>query len=279
MFRVHMESGAQLMSANNGTKLWQCFGWASLLCVSAVVVLLGQPSNAGAETQEMAPPSCHMPDDATAASLMERWAEAIKSEHPDHIARLFLPDASMEGIASPVTRTNYDTVREYYLYYFQFSPQVRFEEQRREFGCNYLVNSGNYTWQLKNNATGRVTAVPARYRFVFEYDGSQWQIGEHIEATTRPDAYETAFVVPAPQASKSPIVTSSEGPAVAGFLKRAQTAPKGRAIAATVRILREHQAPSFLGKPQLQTVPPRPPANSATVRERRWELDVFQPAN
>ena len=248
-----------------------------MLCVSAVVVLLGQPSNAGAETQEMAPPSCHMPDDATAASLMERWAEAIKSEHPDHIARLFLPDASMEGIASPVTRTNYENIREYYLYYFQFSPQVRFEEQQREFGCNYMINSGNYTWQLKNNATGRVTAVPARYRFVFEYDGSQWQIGEHIEETTRPDADEIAFVVPAPQDSKSPIVTSSEGAAVAGYLKRAQPAPQVRAPARPERILREQQAPSHLGNPKLQIVLPRPPAISATVRERRWELDVFQP--
>ena len=69
----------------------------------------------------MAPRSCQIADDATATSLMDQWAEAIKTEHPDRITRLFAPDASMEGFASPVTRTTYATIREYYLYYFQFA--------------------------------------------------------------------------------------------------------------------------------------------------------------
>ena len=248
--------------------------WLSVPALVAIAVLTGQPARAAAEAQDLAPRSCQIADDATATSLMDQWAEAIKTEHPDRITRLFAPDASMEGFASPVTRTTYATIREYYLYYFQFAPQVRFEEQQLELGCNYIISSGNYTWLLRNTASERLTDVPARYRFIFEHTGSQWQIGEHIEELTGPDAEDVAFSVPAPREQSPQIITTPQGPAVAGYLKRIQ--PAHRAPEPAVRNQRQQEPPSHLGNPKPLAARPRPQPIAATLREQRWQLDVFK---
>lgn len=270
-------------------------------------------SPAAAAGMDAANQTCAPADDATAAGLMEQWTLAIKSQHPDHVARLFAPDATLLGFASPSARANYAQIRAYYLYYFQFSPQVKLEDRQLQIGCNYMIQTGNYAWSLKSKKSVERDIQPARYRIVFEHSATGWQFAEHVEELTGPHAASDAYFVPEPQEPRVAIITSKTGAAVAGFLKRiAGAAPvsvqkplakplesKAPAVVATPRPtrilapaedksdekLQAPSTPSHLGLPRGEAersssspAPARiaPSVPAVTLRQQRWRTDAFQ---
>ena len=219
--------------------------------------------------------ACQTADDTTADTLRDQWVVAIQSQHPDHITRLYASDGAMQGFASPVARGSYASIREYYLYYFQFAPQVRLEEHLVETGCNFLIETGNYSWQVRS-ATGRgARSLAARYRFVYEFADGRWQIGEHIEELTVPEAEEVAFAVPDPQTTRSPIIASPEGPAVAGYLVRTDPAAPGEDLTTHHPLPRAVLAPMALRPTAIVKTAPRSAAPAATLRQQRWQDNVF----
>ena len=144
----------------------------------------------------------------------------LQTRHPDRVTRLFASDGALQGFASPVARKDYASMREYFLYFLQFEPQIKFEERHVDAGCNYLIDAGSYTWTLKPKDGSEAETVPARYRMVYEYDDGSWRIVEFIEEVTGVASDVSSFAVPDPQTPRAPVALAPKTPAVAGFLKR-----------------------------------------------------------
>ena len=229
---------------------------ASILLIAASVAPFAALS-ASAATPERA---CVVATDATATELSQRFVAALQTRHPDRVTRLYGNDGALQGFASPVSRGDYASIREYYLYFLQFDPQLKFEERQIELGCNFLVDSGNYTWSLKTADQFLPQTIPGRYRIVYEHNGTDWQIAEHLEELTLANADETAFNVPDPQPPRAPVTASGKGPAVAGFLKRsdddtsvAKSAVESKRVDPSVDVLPQAASPqvSKLDKSQM----------------------------
>jgi len=216
---------------------------ATLLCVAPA-------RHAMAEAQSTS--ACVVPTQETAKELMARWNAALKTQHPDRVTRLFATDGDLLGFASPVVRASYMTIRDYYLYFVQFEPQVQVTSSHVEAGCNYLIESGTYTWLLKSKSTGVTETRDARFRFIYELMGGQWKVSQYVDALAAETDADSSFAVPPPSAPRLAAGIRGVAPAVAGFLKRAEPA-----VRATT------------GSPALKSRPPK-----AGGREPEMELSI-----
>jgi hypothetical protein len=182
-----------------------------------------------AVTPELIVPACAASTEATASMLSDRFNAALQTRHPDRVSRLYAPDGALQGFASPVARSEYATLREYFLYFLQFEPIAKFEDRQVDLGCNFIIDSGNLTWTLKTGELAQPQKLPTRYRIVYEHNGSDWHIAEHIEELTIANADDAGFIVPDPQPPRAPVAITPivpTAPAVAGFLKRSTDEPK-----------------------------------------------------
>ena len=196
------------------------YGAIFTLAAGAGSLLSATLAPAHAVTPEVRGPVCEVATDATAVELSNRYNAALQTRHPDRVARLFSADAALLGFASPVARADYAAIREYFLYFLQYEPQIKFESRQVDVACNVVIDAGSYIWTLKAKDANQPEKLPARYRIIYEYNGSDWQISEHIEELTSDKASDTAFVVPEPQASRASAPTATTVPTVAGYLKR-----------------------------------------------------------
>jgi uncharacterized protein (TIGR02246 family) len=185
-----------------------------------------------ASAESVSSEACVTPPESTAQELMGQWNAALKTRHPDRVTQLFAKDGALMGFASPVPRTAYATIREYYLYFLQFEPQIQVKSSEVERGCNYLIDSGTYTWLLKSRVSGAAETRDARYRMIYERLGGQWRLSEYAETLASGAATDVAFAVPPPSPPRVTAAAKSAAPAVAGFLKRAEPAPKPKAAPA-----------------------------------------------
>jgi hypothetical protein len=205
----------------------RCFTAAIIV---ACVMSFGVPKSAYAG-------DCMVPEAATAAALFEDLNAALKTQHPDRIARLFATDGALRGFASPIARNGYMPIRDYFLYFLQFEPKARVTTRSVEMGCNFLIDQGEYVWTLKSRATGAVETREARYHFIYEMVGGRWRISQYVDELAA-GAQIAAFAVPPPLVPRVPIVVAPGGTAVAGFVSRAVAA-----VAPPSQILRAKALP------------------------------------
>ncbi len=162
---------------------------------------------------------CTVPEAATAATLFDDWSAALKTQHPDRITRLFTTDGAFRGFASPIARSGYMPIRDYFLYFLQFEPKARVTTRLVDTGCNFLVDQGSYTWTLKSRTTGAIETREARYHFIYEMSGGKWRISQYVDELAT-GALVAVFAVPPPLVPRSPITVAAGGSAVAGFVHR-----------------------------------------------------------
>lgn len=199
-------------------------GERCLLTALASVAMQACLASASFGATPEATPTCEEMTDAAAKELTERVEAALKSQHPDHVTRLFTSDAILKGFGSPVIRADYASIRNYFLYFLQFAPALTFDSRKIETGCNFAIDSGTYVWTLKprDAATSSQYPLPARYRMTMEKIGDIWLISELIEEPKDADAAQTAaqFALPPPQATQTAEPIAATVPAVAGYIKR-----------------------------------------------------------
>lgn len=235
------------------------------LCLASALLTNLFPIAASAVTVEL---SCVAVTDETATTLAERFSAALQTRHPDRTTRLYASDGALQGFASPVARADYASIREYYLYFLQFEPQLTVVDRTVEHGCNYLVDTGNHIWSLKPVDQAEIQKVPGRYRIVYEHNGNEWQIAEHLEELTLANPVDGSFAVPDPQPTRTTVATSASAPAVAGFLKRSTDSasdPKSAAVpkrpdaltnpAVEIPVTSKATGPSRLGLKQSSATP------------------------
>jgi uncharacterized protein (TIGR02246 family) len=116
---------------------------------------------------------------ADVAAATMTWAEILKHNAPDTVARLYADDAVLWGTLSPRIRSDPVAVRDYFVTAFDVLPKlhVTFGEQLIRVYGNTAVNTGDYTFSYVED--GETKALRDRYSFTFVKQGNDWMIVDH----------------------------------------------------------------------------------------------------
>lgn len=85
---------------------------------------------------------------------------------------------------SDAERTTPEKIREYLVQFLKGEPVARIDSSTITIACDIAIRSGNWT-VVTRNAVGERVDVPARYTFVYKWDGKDWRI-HHLHSSVRP---------------------------------------------------------------------------------------------
>ena len=109
------------------------------------------------------------------SSLFDEWNKALQTGDPKKVSALYDSNSILLPTISNKVRHNHKEKEDYFTDFLRLNPQGKIDESNvRLFGDELAINSGIYTFTFND---GRV--VPARFTFVYRWDGERWLIVEH----------------------------------------------------------------------------------------------------
>ena len=144
------------------------------------LALLGTASAVSAR----APSSCPAVTEAGVAAQFDRFNAAWATGNPDTVAELFAPNATLLATVSNAERTTPAAIRDYFVTFLKGKPVGRIDTSTIIIDCDTASRTGNWTVNMDNANKQRVD-VPARYSFIYKWDGKDWKI-QHLHSSVRP---------------------------------------------------------------------------------------------
>jgi len=108
-------------------------------------------------------------------ALFNTWNNALATLDPDTVAKCYAAKPCLLPTVSDVPRTDYDSIKSYFVDFLQKKPQGEILESYVTIGHNWAMDDGIYEFTL--GATG--DKVKARYSFVYTFEGGEWKIAHH----------------------------------------------------------------------------------------------------
>lgn len=131
---------------------------------------------AAVESPTVAP--CSNLTDSGVAEMFGKWNLALASLSSSRVAALYWPDAVLLPTVSNIPRTNSASIQDYFDHFLRNFPRGTILSRTVYHGCNMALDMGLYNFALMD-AAGKVSAVTARYSFVYTYRGGTWKIQHH----------------------------------------------------------------------------------------------------
>jgi uncharacterized protein (TIGR02246 family) len=128
---------------------------------------------------------CVVPTAADLDAQFARFNAAWATKSPDTVTALFDNDAVLLATVAARPRTTPADIRDYFVSFLKNSPVGRIETSTIKAGCNWAFRAGTWTVTLTNPDTGAKTDVKARYTFLYQLDGTNWEI-EHLHSSVLP---------------------------------------------------------------------------------------------
>jgi len=114
--------------------------------------------------------------DAEVRGLFNLWNNALATLDPDQVAARYSKTPCLLPTVSDVPRTDYDSIKAYFVDFLKKEPQGTILESYVTSGPDWCMDDGIY--EFKFGATGDM--VKARYSFVYtKDDDSTWKIAHH----------------------------------------------------------------------------------------------------
>lgn len=107
--------------------------------------------------------------------LFQLWNSALATEDPDMVAKRYSSTPCLLPTVSDVPRTDYDSIKAYFVDFLQKKPQGEILESYVTSGPDWCMDDGIYEFTM--GATG--DKVKARYSFVYTKEGDEWKICHH----------------------------------------------------------------------------------------------------
>ena len=107
--------------------------------------------------------------------LFSTWNNALATLNPDNVAKCYSQQPCLLPTVSDVPRTDYDSIKAYFVDFLQKKPQGEILESYVTVGNNWAMDDGIYEFTL--GASG--DKVKARYSFVYTHEGGEWKIAHH----------------------------------------------------------------------------------------------------
>ena len=117
---------------------------------------------------------CATTDEATVASLFDRWNNSLKTHDSEKVAANYADDAVLLPTISNKPRTNHEEIKDYFNNFLKMDPNGVINKRIIKIGCNLAQDVGTYTFSFKDGQK-----VSARYTFVYEYKDGNWLIAHH----------------------------------------------------------------------------------------------------
>ena len=105
------------------------------------------------------------------------WNDALATLDPDQVASRYSTKTApcLLPTVSDVPRTDYDSIKNYFVDFCKKEPQGKILESYVTVGHNWAMDDGIYEFTM--GATG--DKVKARYSFVYTYEDGEWKIAHH----------------------------------------------------------------------------------------------------
>jgi len=113
--------------------------------------------------------------DAEVRSLFSLWNNALATLDPDEVAKRYSKAPCLLPTVSDVPRTDYDSIKAYFVDFLKKKPQGVILESYVTSGPDWCMDDGIYEFTM--GATG--DKVKARYSFVYAKEGDEWKIAHH----------------------------------------------------------------------------------------------------
>lgn len=149
-----------------------------MIAVAAVAMV---PGSVSAQAREV---SCPAATVAGVEAQFDRFNAAWATGNPDNVVALFSPDATLLATVSNAERKTPERIRAYFVDFLKGKPVGRIETGTVVLDCNTAKRSGNWTVNM-TNAVGERVDIPARYSFLYKWDGKDWKI-QHLHSSVRP---------------------------------------------------------------------------------------------
>jgi uncharacterized protein (TIGR02246 family) len=107
--------------------------------------------------------------------LFSLWNDALATEDPDTVAVRYSSKPCLLPTVSDVPRTDYDSIKDYFVNFLQKKPQGVILESYVTAGDDWCMDDGIYEFTM--GSTG--DKVKARYSFVYTKEGDEWKIAHH----------------------------------------------------------------------------------------------------
>lgn len=145
-------------------------------------VAMAAPVQAEAKSKRVA---CAAATPAQVDALFKQFNDGFQTQNPDVMVPLFSKDAVLLPTVSGKMRTDAAGIRDYFVGFLPNKPFGTITESETTVGCNTATRVGNWTVKLTDPKTGTVTDVPARFSFIYVYEGGKWKIA-HLHSSVRP---------------------------------------------------------------------------------------------
>ena len=117
---------------------------------------------------------CASTDEATVASLFDRWNNSLKTHDSNKVVANYTNDAVTLPTVSNKPRTNHLEIKDYFNSFLKKEPSGVIDRRIIKIGCNIAQDVGTYTFTFKDGKK-----VSARYTYVYEYKNGNWLIAHH----------------------------------------------------------------------------------------------------
>eukprot|EP00532_Pseudo-nitzschia_australis_P014240 CAMPEP_0168284040 /NCGR_PEP_ID=MMETSP0141_2-20121125/23277_1 /TAXON_ID=44445 /ORGANISM="Pseudo-nitzschia australis, Strain 10249 10 AB" /LENGTH=490 /DNA_ID=CAMNT_0008227983 /DNA_START=380 /DNA_END=1852 /DNA_ORIENTATION=+ len=109
--------------------------------------------------------------------LFHLWNDALATLDPDQVASRYSTktDPCLLPTVSDVPRTDYESIKSYFVDFCKKEPQGKILESYVTVGHNWAMDDGVYEFTM--GATG--DKVKARYSFVYALEDGEWKIAHH----------------------------------------------------------------------------------------------------
>jgi len=108
-------------------------------------------------------------------NLFQLWNSALATKDPDAVAKRYAKDAVLLPTVSDSPRTNYDSIKDYFVHFLKKKPTGKILESHVTIGHNWCQDVGIYEFTMKVNGD----KVKGRYSFVYVWEDHQWMISHH----------------------------------------------------------------------------------------------------
>ncbi len=108
------------------------------------------------------------------SALFDQWNNALQMGDPKAVAELYESNAILLSTISNQVRHNHAEIEDYFLGFLATGPKGEINESNIRMLGDVAINSGVYTFTFKDGAI-----VPARFTFVYRWNGQCWKIIEH----------------------------------------------------------------------------------------------------
>ena len=118
---------------------------------------------------------CVAVTEAEIANLFVQWNDAVKTGNPSAVVNLYASDAILLPTVENGPLIGHGAIRNYFVTFLADEPSGKIDERTIRIGCNVALDAGLYTFTYGTPKE----PTPARYTYVYEYDGGRWLIAHH----------------------------------------------------------------------------------------------------